>query len=735
MDSIVPKLPFYVAALAVFVVAFVCYLPSLDGDFVFDDNEAIIGNDDVHDQVHWTELFLHDFWGKRLASKHSHKSYRPLTVLTFRWNYWLAGGLSPWGFHLTNLLLHPLVSVLVMKVCSIIMGEIEGDVCEDLTFPASQKSFLVALLFAVHPIHTESVAGVVGRADLMSALCFLLAFWTFHQSCCGKDSSERDSEARPRSFSLPWIVVCVILCGLSMLFKEQGITAVGVCLVYDVIVICKVDIMKLLKNLIFPLKHDNKQSDLQWIKSLVLRQCMMIVCTGIIVGARFRVMGTGPPKFQPVDNPASFSNSSFTRFATYNYIYAINAWLLVNPWWLCFDWSMGCIPLIENLGDIRLVPTLLFWVVILALIQLAFMSENAVHRRTVTMGLALLVLPFLPASNLLFTVGFVVAERILYIPVVGFCILVTSGVSQLCKKDKLRQPCGICLLILMVVFSVRSIHRSNEWRNELDLFTSGVSVCPLNAKVHYNIGKVMSEKAGQNDVALAEYREAVRLHPQYDQAWNNLGNMLKDMGQAEEAEVCLHNALDSNPEFAAAWMNLGIVKASLQKTDEAEKCYRTAVIHRRKYPDAYYNLGNLYIDLNRFDDAVTAFRNATVLKPDHQNSWMNLAILHETHERYNEAEAILHEGLKNLPNHPGLNYNLANVLGKVGRFEESEIYFKKALDFNPNSAQIHANMAVVYHRAGKLDLAEKSYKRSLELDSSNELTKDNLKKLLRQKTR
>lgn len=730
MPSNVGNLPFYAASLILAAVAFVCYLPSLEGDFVFDDSEAIVGNDDLKADVHWTDLFQHDFWGKRLASKHSHKSYRPLTVLTYRWNYWLSRDFSPWGFHFTNLLLHPVVCVVLLRVCSIIMGRIE-----DKELDSSWKSFVIAILFAVHPIHTESVAGIVGRADLMSALCVFLAIWAFHKCCCVDNPSRCDSEGHPVSFSFIWIIVCIALCGLAMLFKEQGITAVGICLIYDVIIICKVDILKLLKSQLFAKKEskNEKQTDPQWITGLLFRQFIMITATTVILGARFHVMGTGPPKFQPVDNPASFSNSTLTRFATYNYIYALNGWLLVNPWWLCFDWSMGCIPLIESIWDIRIISTFVFWVVMLALVRVALVSENVTHRKAVTMGLALLVLPFLPASNLFFTVGFVIAERVLYISVAGFCILITTGLSQLWQHSNTKRPCCIALILLIFIFSIRSMHRSHQWTNEIDLFTSGVSVCPLNAKVHYNIGKVLSDQGKQNDIALASYRKAVELHPTYDQAWNNLGNMLKDMGKTEEAEQCLQNALDSNPEFAAAWMNLGIVKGSLNKTDEAEKCYRTAIIHRRNYPDAYYNLGNLYIELNRFDDAVDAFRNATALKTDHLNSWTNLALLHETRERYSEAKAILQEGLENLPNHPRLIYNLANVLGKMGQYDESERYFKHVIDINPQSAEAHANLAVVYHRAGKLDLAEKSYRKSLQLDPSNALTQDNLNKLLKKK--
>jgi protein O-mannosyl-transferase len=84
-----------------------------------------------------------------------------------------------------------------------------------------------------------------------------------------------------------------------------------------------------------------------------------------------------------------------------------------------------------------------------------------------------------------------------------------------------------------------------------------------------------------------------RLHPEYEQAMNNLGNLLRDSGNLDEAENLLTQAINIRPNFAAAWMNLGIVQAGLGKYEDAEFSYKTALSHRPKYPDCYYNLGNL----------------------------------------------------------------------------------------------------------------------------------------------
>lgn len=140
------------ASFIIAIVSLVCYWNTCSGDFVFDDSEAIINNKDLHPESSLLNLFVHDFWGGTLAANESHKSYRPLTVLTFRLNYWLSGGLNPWGFHFVNVILHAIVSILSLRVFD--------EVFENSSSAAgvSRESFMSALIFAVHPIHTESVS-------------------------------------------------------------------------------------------------------------------------------------------------------------------------------------------------------------------------------------------------------------------------------------------------------------------------------------------------------------------------------------------------------------------------------------------------------------------------------------------------------------------------------------------------------------------------------------------------
>lgn len=735
-----PSLFFTPAAGVVFVFAVACFMNSYHGDFVFDDSEAILSNNDLKPETPLSDLFVHDFWGSKLDSKTSHKSYRPLTVLTFRWNYFLSGGPYPMSFHIVNIILHGLVSVLMLAVFSLVLAGYHNDREGRPLFGAPKASLACAILFAIHPIHTESVAGIVGRADLLCALLFILSFLCYVRSCCQDTVSRTHATLhRPETFSMTWFCLSVVFCGLSVLCKEQGITVIGICSAYDIIVICQVDVLRLLR-LKKSTENQNQEASPSvtkqntsgdWFKSLCVRHLFLAITGAAILVTRWRVMGSAPPVFQVFDNPHSFVNGTLLRTLNYNYLYALNCWILVNPWWLCFDWSMGSVPTIDSLSDPRVLAVIVLWVVLAFCLYSACVGPIGQQQRQLTMALALLIVPFLPASNLFFRVGFVIAERVLYLSTAGFCILVVMGICKLQQKFTSMNT-RYCLFFLVAVFMIRSIQRSNEWKTEMALFTAGAKTCPLNAKVHYNIGKLNSD-LGNIEKAISKYRLAISLNPEYDQAMNNLGNLLKDQGKNEEAEQLLRKAVEIRPDFAAAWMNLGIVQAALKKPREAEQSYHEALRHRRKYPDCYYNLGNLYLDMGQHQMALNAWRNATLLKPKHLNAWSNMVILLDNIEKLEQAEMVGKEAVKLFPNDPTPYFNLANVMGKADRYKESEQYFLKAIQLSGNSpvAKMYANLGVLYHRWDKPAEAERAYMKALELDPSSHNVQQNLQMLRR----
>ena len=135
---------------------------------MFDDTVAIVRNQDCVDpSVSISEIFNHDFWGYNLTDQTSHKSYRPLTILTFRMEI-KKFGLNAYNMKITNFFLHCVASCVLLIVLNRLFNNINRNVI-----------FLAAILFAVHPVHTEAVAGIVGRAELLSTLCYLIGIWIF----------------------------------------------------------------------------------------------------------------------------------------------------------------------------------------------------------------------------------------------------------------------------------------------------------------------------------------------------------------------------------------------------------------------------------------------------------------------------------------------------------------------------------------------------------------------------
>uniref|UniRef100_UPI003AAB39CB protein O-mannosyl-transferase TMTC1 n=1 Tax=Centroberyx gerrardi TaxID=166262 RepID=UPI003AAB39CB len=464
-----------------------CYSNSLHGELVHDDVWAISNNPDVRPGSSLRNIFSNDFWGKRMADNTSHKSYRPLCILTFKLNI-LLGGMTPFYFHVVNVCLHCAVTCLLMHTC------------ERCVFDDSRLAFTTALLFSVHPIHTEAVSGIVGRADVLACLLFLLTFLSYIRSvgvCVSADSL-------PSTVSV-WSLVASLVPGTcAMLVKETGVTVFGVCVLYDALVLCR-------RPLIYHLSGSRLRDLLHICSPFIKRACLISGYVVIIMSFRLWLMGGSMPLFSEQDNPASFSPHLLTRFLTYCYLLSFNAWLLLAPVVLCYDWQVGSIPLVESLGDVRNMATVLLAVAIIALCLHCVSSLQKQESREVLVGVLFLVFPFIPASNLFFRVGFVVAERVLYMPSMGYCILVVHGLGRLCSVVGRwgTTALSVSMLLLLLLFSWKTVQQNHIWLSREALFRSGIQTLPHNAKVHYNYANFLKD-SGRHQEAIHHYTTALR---------------------------------------------------------------------------------------------------------------------------------------------------------------------------------------------------------------------------------
>ncbi|XP_053412750.1 protein O-mannosyl-transferase TMTC1 isoform X2 [Nycticebus coucang] len=652
-----------------------CYGRSLQGEFVHDDVWAIVNNPDVRPgaPLRWG-IFTNDFWGKGMAENTSHKSYRPLCVLTFKLNIFLTGP-DPFYFHAANVILHCLVSLVLMYTC------------DKTVFRNRGLAFVTALLFAVHPVHTEAVAGIVGRADVLACLLFLLAFLSYNRSlgqgCVG--------ERFPPTASPFFLLLSLFLGTCAMLVKETGVTVFGVCLVYDLFSFahkqdkssngiihqcglqqpgspqpaslpphphresgrqqrfphkgawggCQSSLPPEPKSSGFPvspravwslmryLTASSNRNFLLTMRPFLKRAVLVISYVIVVLYFRLWIMGGSMPLFSEQDNPASFSPYILTRFLTYSYLLAFNVWLLLAPVTLCYDWQVGSIPLVETIWDVRNLATIFLAVVMASLSLHCLAAFKRLEHNEVLVGLLFLVFPFIPASNLFFRVGFVVAERVLYMP------------------------------------------------------RSGVQTLPHNAKVHYNYANFLKDQ-GRNREAIYHYRTALKLYPRHASALNNLGTLTRDTA---EAKMYYQRALQLHPQHNRALFNLGNLLKSQEKKEEAISLLKDSIKYGPEFADAYSSLASLLAE----------------------------------QERFKEAEEIYQAGIKNCPDSSDLHNNYGVFLVDSGFPEKAVTHYQQAIKLSPSHHVAMVNLGRLYRSLGKNSLAEEWYKRALQVARTAEI--------------
>ncbi|KAK2712020.1 hypothetical protein QYM36_010897 [Artemia franciscana] len=713
------------------VLAFLLYLNTLDADFAYDDCRAIKTNPDVQPSTPLSQIFVDDFWGTPLTHSGSHKSYRPLTVLSFRLNV-LLHDLKPFGFHLVNILLHTAATALFTKFARTIFRQ---------TFPCA----ISGAIFASHPIHTEAVAGVVGRADIGSSIFFLLAFLAYRKylifrtisihgsgthpklksespSCSGRSTPSiygDGSQIPPSVLVKKYLFLgCTICCALfSMLTKEHGVTILAVCYVYDVFI------------------HSRVRSISDFIqkfsKSLMEPTLVVALAVSSLIGGRLLIMGTKPPEFSPSDNPASDSDSIITRTCTFLYLPVFNFWLLLNPSLLSFDWSMESIPTVNSIYDPRNYLTLVFYCS-LAYFMKKLCEKLGERRKSpfritydleklnisvnyfydgvdiAVICLLIVIVPFIPASNLFFYVGFVVAERILYIPSMGFCLMIGYGCDLLRKWSRSETKKNLLLsaiILLISVFCARTVTRNIDWSNEEKLYRAGIAVNP--PKAYGNLANIFSAQGKKSEAEWA-YKKALSYRTNMADVHYNLGILYQELKRYDEAITSYKNAINYRPRMAVAHLNLGLVYALLGKKEEAVEVYlkcskldgsglKDPRTHESTKISALFNLGRLYADEGLYHKAIEVYSDAIHKMPSHYQPQSLYNMLGEAYfklDQLEEAEYWYKEALRVKPDHIPAHLTYAKLLARQSKSVEAEEWFIKVRELAPSDS-------TVYHHYGQ----------------------------------
>ncbi|XP_006871882.1 PREDICTED: transmembrane and TPR repeat-containing protein 2-like isoform X2 [Chrysochloris asiatica] len=498
-------------------------------------------------------------------------------------------------------------------------------------------------------------------------------------------------------------------------------------------------------------------------------------------------MGNKPPSFSNSDNPAADSDSFLARTLTFFYLPTKNLWLLLCPDTLSFDWSMDAVPLLKTVCDWRNLHTVAFYTGLLLLayyglksptierecsgkvvtngkqnanghschsdmeyrnseIKPSFASkvENGIKinvpERTqlpsteniVVLSLSLLIIPFVPATNLFFYVGFVIAERVLYIPSMGFCLLITVGARALyvkVQKRFLKSLIFYATATLIVFYGLKTAIRNGDWQNEEMLYRSGIKVNP--AKAWGNLGNVLKSQSKISEAESA-YRNALYYRSNMADMLYNLGLLLQENSRFAEALHYYKLAIGSRPTLASAYLNTGIILMNQGKTEEARRTFlkcseipdenlKDPHAHKSSVTSCLYNLGKLYHEQGHYEDALTVYKEAIQKMPRQFAPQSLYNMMGEAYMRLSklpEAEHWYMESLKSKTDHIPAHLTYGKLLALTGRKSEAEKFFLKAIELDPTKGNCYMHYGQFLLEEARLLEAAEMAKKAAELDST-----------------
>lgn len=464
------------------LLALASYANALSGEFVLDDGRAVVNNRCVVEQPGPACAFTSDFWGR--PARQVGRTYRPLTVLSFALD-WAWGNGRPWAFHLVNVLLH---AGATLAVFALLLG---------LTRQKIWPSAAGAALFATMAVHTEAVAGIVGRADLLATLLVVGALTVIHR---GLRAPADESRVRR-----------VLTLALALALYAAGLLAHELAVLAPVLV----------------LACDWASGRWPGIRrQLPLYAALGLVTAGYVV-LRLVVLGrlVGPPP-ELLANPAVaasaggrllFALASFTRAAR----------VILVPLNLSAEYGYAEVTVPRSVLDAEVLTGL-------ALLGLLLLGVVLVRRSVlVAAGCGVLLCGLLLLSNGPVLLPTAFGERLLYLPSLG-AAMVLGGLLEIGVTGAGHKAAIVALLVLGLGNLVIGLSRNRDWRDPVSLFESATRACPQSARAHLNLGCALN-KAGRHADAVAPLRRAIAIYPELDIAAMELAVAYDLSGKPEQA--------------------------------------------------------------------------------------------------------------------------------------------------------------------------------------------------------
>ena len=644
----------------------------------YDDNLYVYENSHVLNGLTADNIF----W----AFTTGHTGYwHPLTWLSLMLDCQLFGP-NPGRIHLVSLFLHVVNTLLLFAVLRKMTG-------------ALWPSAFVAALFAVHPMHVESVAWIAERKDVLSTLFLLLTLAAYVGYV-----------KRPSVFRY---LISLVLFAIGLMAKPMLVTLPFVLLLLDYwplkrfsIADCQLPIEKNPKSKIQNLKFT--QSFWRLIIEKVPFFALSMV-SSVITFIVQKVSGA-------VININALPLQDRVANAIVSYMRYIGKMVWPQNLAVFYPFDIG------NFTYLQITLC-----AILLLVISIFVIGFGRKQKYLLVGWFWFIGTLIPVIGLVQVGAQALANRYTYISYIGLFIMIAWGLPELLSKWPQRKiALGLSMVIVLTILGICAHQQVSYWNNGTSLFTHVIKVTQDNYFAHYGLG-ISYKNLGCHQDAIESYKQAIRINPDYDEAYNDLGISYFILGRYQDAIEAYKQAIRINPDLAKAYNNLGNACLFLERYQDAIESYKQAIGIKPDLAEAYYNLGAAYLKLGRYQNAIEAYKQAIRIKPDLAEAHYNLGKALVAQGQIYEALDQLRQAIRLRPDCPDFMNDFAFLIITHPEIKNRDVNEATRLARRACELTSYKNpaflgtLAAAYASAGKFSEAVDTARKAIAIaDSANQ---------------
>ncbi len=620
-----------IAIIVLLMASCFAMFPSLFGGFLnWDDPAYITKNADIFN-LSFSNI-------KKIFSSFYCGTYVPLTVLSFMIEFYFVK-MNPFLFHLDNLILHLLNSLLIFWFIYLLFQSTQKDDCN------RQKTsiviaFIVSLFFGVHPLHVESVAWLTERKDTLYAFFYLASLIAYLKHLNSKSKIK----------SLKLLIFAFLLFCCSLLSKSMAVTLPVIFLLIDFLLCRKITLKSVL------------------IKIPFLGAAVAIGLTAVL---------------------GQTDGRSFNALSLFERLTAISHHFM-------FYIKMTILPLnISPIYPLEINPLSSYISTILFLFLLVIVIFSLKYTRKIFFAFLFYIISILPTMTE--TGAARVADRFYYIPSIGIFLLITLSTIFLYKKYNFIKRYVLTFLVIIVIcFTYISNKYCHVWKNSLTLWEHGLSIYPKSIAGRENYASALVD-IGQFQLAIENFKKVIEIQPWGAKSFYNIGIAYSRIGKFHEAITNLSIAIQMHPEKIKDVLNeRAIALTSLNLFELAEQDYSASLKLNPNDQQTLYNRGMLYLNNRKFNKAIKDFSEILIISPDFTAALICRGIAYSSINQFILAEEDYSDALNLVPNTPSVLYNRAMLYKKTRKYDKAIDDFTALLKVNPNNGKAYYERGIIF---------------------------------------